>query len=94
MGFEDARDDFWRGRDGGPHSKFGFLRALVEHGAVMTGRVQFSGYAYETPYEGALGHAELLVLEGLAERAPTQPIRDVVIWIPTAAGKRHLGSEP
>lgn len=90
MGFEDARDDFWRGRDSGPHSKLGFLRALALHGAVMTGRARVSGHECETPYEGALGHAELLALEGFAERASAQPIEDVVIWLPTAAGRRHL----
>lgn len=87
MGFEDERDDFWRGRDGGPHSKLNFLRVLVECGAVMTARAEV-----EIPYDGATDHAELLALEGLAERAPEQPFKDAVIWLPTRTGRRFGGA--
>ena len=84
MGFEDARDEFWRGRDDGPHSKLNFLRTLILCGGAFTGRED----GVEVPYYGAIEHAEQLEAEGLAARAPEQPIEGAVIWVPTERGKR------
>ena len=84
MGFEDTRDDFWRDRGDDSHSKKNFLRALVQAGAVMTGRE----LGVEVPYDGARGHAEELEFEGLARRCSQQPISDTVIWLPTDEGRR------
>lgn len=83
MGFEDDRDDPWRGKDEPNFSKMALLRVTVECGAIITGFAD----GFEGPYYGAIAHAEQLTSEGLIERAWMQPIADATIWVPTALGR-------
>lgn len=87
MGFDDAWDEFGRGRDDrgdGPRRKMNFLRVLVRCGGAFTGRSD----GIEVPYDGAIGHAEELEMEGFIARASEQPIDNVIMWVPTEKGRR------
>jgi hypothetical protein len=97
MGFEENRDDYWRGRGDSPHSKMSFLKTAVECGAVQTGY----WHGHECPYYGAHAHAEELVREGLLKKQEghiiwparvRDPLVEESIWIPTDEGKKAVAS--
>jgi len=85
MGFDEAREDPWRGRGDGSHSRMNFLRVAVKCGAVQTGWIDGD----ECPYYGAHEHAESLTAEGLLKKYdPDEPFTfEQTIWIPTTLGK-------
>lgn len=79
MGFDEDRGDRWRDGSGPQNGKRELLRAAIECGAVMTGRID----GEEIPYDGARFHAEELQAEGFLKKYEQQPIEDATIWIAT-----------
>jgi hypothetical protein len=91
MGFEDDREDFWRGRGGDSPSKENFLKVAAQCGGVQTGFPKDGG---EYPYYGATVHGEELACEGLVEKMVVESIVDgesLTGWMITPLGKIMAG---